>query len=103
MKHRISNNEVLTEADVVVNMLDKSITIISDNETRMVSYRAPFHILAVIDAMSNISGQSRNTLINHLLQAGIDEVRERMDDEMVERLSIAETVVIDGLLASRAE
>ena len=103
MKHRISNNEVLTEADVVVNMLDKSITIISDNETRMVSYRAPFHILAVIDAMSNISGQSRNTLINHLLQAGIDEVRERMDDEMVERLSIAETVVIDALLASRAE
>ena len=103
MKTRISNNEIITEADLVVNMLDKTIKIISDNETRMVSYRAPFHILAVIDAMANISGQSRNTLMNHLLQAGIDEVRERMDDEMVERLSIAEALTIDQLLASRPE
>lgn len=103
MKTRISENQTITEADTVIGMMTKSITIISGNDTRMVSYRAPFHILSAVDAISNISGQSRNTLISHLLQAGIDQVRDLMDKELAEQFSHAADKACEQLLSTKPE
>jgi len=45
-----------------------------------ISLRVPLHLLAGIDAFVSLTGQSRNTAMINLLDAGIYAVRQQLDD-----------------------
>lgn len=57
-----------------------------------VSYRVPLRLLAEIDALASMTGQSRNTTITTLIEAGVQAVRHELPDtdeldDLVEHLS----------------
>lgn len=54
---------------------------------RPVLLRLGEHQLAEVDAMAKLSGKSRNAMVAHLLDAGIEEVRQAMDDEALSTLN----------------
>ena len=45
-----------------------------------ISLRVPMHTLAGVDAFVSLTGQSRNTAMINLLEAGIYAVRQQLDD-----------------------
>ena len=47
---------------------------------KAISLRVPMATLAGIDAFVSLTGQSRNTAMINLLEAGIYAVREQLDD-----------------------
>lgn len=91
MKIKVSENEYISQAQHVAGILSGTAKSSLTAATRGVAYRAPIHILAVVDAMAAHSGTSRNSMINSLLQVGIDEVRENLDQlDIIEKLSVLE-------------
>ena len=47
---------------------------------RMVSFRVPVDLLASVQALANLTGQSRNTTMIDLLGAGVYAVVNELDD-----------------------
>ena len=48
---------------------------------RMVSFRVPFGLLASVQALANLTGQSRNTTMINLLEAGVYAVVSDLDGD----------------------
>lgn len=90
-------NEEVSHAQHVAGILEGTGSNTRTSAVRSVAYRAPIDLLAVVDAMASHSGKSRNSMLNLLLQSGIDEVRENLSDEVIEKLSIAEAKAIEAL------
>ena len=53
---------------------------------RGISARIPDNVLAEVDAMAKLAHKSRNSMIVHLLEAGLEEVRSTLDAEAIDRL-----------------
>lgn len=53
---------------------------------RAVNFRCPEHLLTRVDAMANVAGKSRNSMLVHLLSAAIEEVEKTLSDETLESL-----------------
>jgi hypothetical protein len=47
---------------------------------RMVSFRVPVDLLASVQALAQLTGQSRNTTMINLLEAGVYAVVNELDD-----------------------
>ena len=90
MKIQVSENEFVTQAEHVANVISGTGTSGMTHAAKAVVYRCPINILVVLDSMAEQSKKSRNAMINMLLQVGIDEVRENLDQDVIEKLSIAE-------------
>ena len=56
---------------------------------RATNFRCPEHILAEVDAMAEMAGKSRNSMLIFLLVAAIEEVRATLDTETIENLNQA--------------
>lgn len=48
---------------------------------RMVSFRVPADLLASVQSLAQITGQSRNTTMINLLEAGVYAVVNELDDD----------------------
>jgi hypothetical protein len=68
-----------------------------------VSYRVPMHILVTVDAMAAEARKSRNAMLNMLVQVGIDEVREKLDQDVAERLTVQEAGAFSALVGESTE
>ena len=92
-------NEEVSQAEHIAGILSGTNSTTSTAVVRAVAYRAPIHILAVVDAMAQQAKKSRTSMINMLLQVGIDEVREKLEDpELIEKLSILEAQAAQALM-----
>lgn len=97
-------NEEVSQAAHVAGILAGTNTNAMTAAVRPVAYRAPVHLLAVVDAMAAHSKKSRNAMINLLLQVGIDEVRENLDQQdIIEKLSVLESQALQGYDLQTAE
>ena len=75
-------------ADHLANMLMHRGNIRVLSSSRPVLTRIPEHTLAEVDAMAKMAGKSRNSLVVHLLNVGIEAVRDRMDDDALGNLNV---------------
>lgn len=104
MKIKVSDTEYISQAEHVAGILSGTAKTILTSATRGVAYRAPIHLLAIIDAMATHSGTSRNSMINSLLEVGIDEVRENLDQiDVIAKLSILEGDYLHALTLQTTE
>ena len=83
-------NEEVTQADHVAGVISGTGKNIMKAASHSVSYRVPMHLLVTVDAMAAEAKKSRNAMLNMLVQVGIDEVREKLDQDVAERLTIGE-------------
>ena len=54
--------------------------------TKLITIRIPMHLAIQLQAMAQKSGKSRNATIATLLEVGLEEVRERLDDQTIDQL-----------------
>jgi hypothetical protein len=90
MKIKIDDSESISQAEHVAGILSGTAQTTMVAAMHSVSYRVPMHVLATVDAMAAQSKKSRNAMFNLLVQVGIDEVREKLDQDVAERLTIEE-------------
>ena len=96
-------NQEVSQAEHVAGILAGTSSQKSIAAVRPVAYRAPVHLLAVVDSMAAHSKKSRNQMLNLLLQVGIDEVRDNLDEDVIEKLSIAEAQILSDLSGENLE
>lgn len=90
-------NEEVSQAQHVAGIISGTAKTSSTASVKSVAYRAPVHLLAAVDAMAVHAKKSRNAMINLLLQVGIDEVRENLDQQdVIEKLSALEFEALQG-------
>ena len=94
MKQKISHTEEISRADAVADLLSGNAKGSLTAVFRPIAYRAPVHILAVVDAMAVLSKKSRNAMLNILLSVAIEEVRGKLDSSVMEKLQIEESKAI---------
>ncbi|MDO8291229.1 MAG: hypothetical protein Q7T44_18620 [Parvibaculum sp.] len=68
-----------------------------------VSYRAPVHLLARVDALAAKSGKSRNAMINLLVDVGLEEVLSRLSDDDFEEVQSREMYAAEALRGADSE
>ena len=103
MKARISETEEISQADqvaAVVSGVGKNTVVAA---VRPVAYRVPVYLLASVDAMAAEGKKSRNAMLNMLVQVGIDEVREKLGQDVVERLLLEESKALQFLMGEELE
>ncbi len=54
--------------------------------TKLITIRLPMPLAIHLQAMAQKSGKSRNATIATLLEVGLEEVRERLDDQTIDQL-----------------
>ena len=54
--------------------------------TKLITIRIPMPLAVHLQAMAQKSGKSRNATIATLLEVGLEEVRERLDDQTIDQL-----------------
>lgn len=65
-------------------------------EIKAISLRLPLHLLASVDAFVSLTGQSRNTAIINLIEAGVYAVREQLEDS--DHFDVIKDVFLDQYL-----
>lgn len=83
-------NHEISQADHVAGIISGTAKNSMRAAAYAVSYRVPMHLLSAVDAMAAESRKSRNAMLNLLVQVGIDEVREKLDQDVAERLTVQE-------------
>ena len=58
--------------------------------SKLITIRVPDHLAIKLQAMAHKSGKSRNATIATLLEVGLEEVRERLDDSTIDELAAIE-------------
>ena len=56
-----------------------------------------------VDSMATEGKKSRNAMLNLLVEVGIDEVREKLDQDVAERLTIGEARALQVLMREELE
>jgi predicted DNA-binding protein len=63
-----------------------------------ISYRVPIPFLARVDSMAQQGGISRNSMLNMILEVGLEDVEDELPLEVYEEVLARENVVMQHLL-----
>lgn len=96
-------NEEVSQAQHVAGIVSGTSSQKGVAAVRPVAYRAPVYLLAIVDSMAAQSKKSRNQMLSLLLQVGIDEVRDNLEEDVIEKLSIAEAQILSELSGETLE
>lgn len=89
----ISNAELL--AAVVAGTVKQS----SIHSLKPIAYRVPVSLLARVDALAQKSGKSRNSMLNSLLEVGLDALFPLLNPADAQDVTQRESVVLAALMA----
>lgn len=90
--------ETISNSEHIANMLSGNGTHTLKATVRAVAYRCPVHLLGTVDAMAAKANKSRNAMLNLLVEAGVDAVRNELSDEVALELSATEYGYVQALL-----
>ena len=71
--------------------------------TKLITIRIPMPLAVQLQAMAQKSGKSRNATIATLLEVGLEEVRERLDETTLDDLQTIEQELFTDELHQMAE
>lgn len=97
------HQEAPSYAEHLAGIVSGTATTKTVSAMKVVSYRVPVYFLAAVDAMAKKSKKSRNSMLNLLLQVGIDEVRKHLSDEVATDLLMGESDALQQLLDGSLE
>ena len=83
----MQNEDMPTKAEHLANVLSGSGTSFMKADARAVLARLPVWTLAEVDAMAGMASKSRNAMMIHLLDVGLEEVRKQLSDGKAQRLN----------------
>ena len=95
--------EKVPAADLVASVVSGTGSKSSASVVRALSYRVPVHTLALVDALSQKSGKSRNAMLNMLVDVGLEEVISRLSVDDCQEVHSREMLAIQSLMSSETE
>lgn len=93
----------VTKAEHIAQVLSGQGTTSLKADARPVLTRLPVWTLADVDAMADMAKKSRNAMVIHLLDVGVEEVRRQMADESLQALNEAFTVKVMAMVNDVSE
>lgn len=90
MAHIIAHGEVIKAADHAAAIVENRGRTQFVGTTHLISVRLPSHMTVKLQALANISGKSRNATVATILEVGLEEVLERLDEETILELNVIE-------------
>ena len=77
----IADDQAVEEAHLALGVRRAGQDSFEPARLKSLTFRLPFSLVASIDAFVSITGDSRNTTMLHLLEAGIFAVVNELDDD----------------------
>lgn len=96
------DGEVVTKAEHLAGVLTGNATSRMIADARPVLARLPVFTLAEVDAMATMGSKSRNAMLIHLLDVGLEEVRRQLTEERAQLLNEETTQRLVSLIADTA-
>lgn len=90
MAFTIDDGEVIKAADHAAAIVEGRGKTEYVGTTKLITIRIPMPLAVQLQAMAQKSGKSRNATIATLLEVGLEEVRERLDETTLEDLQTIE-------------
>ena len=90
MRVSIGENDIVSYAEHLASVISGTAKSEGWSSTKNIVYRCPMHLLPVLDSMAEVAVKTRTAMITMLLRAGIEAVRDNLDVETIEKLTIAE-------------
>ena len=97
------DGEEITKAEHLASVLTGSGTTRLIADARPVLSRLPSYTLAEVDAMALMANKSRNSMIIHLLDCGLEEVRKQLPDDKAQALNESITQALVKMTADTSE
>jgi len=98
-----NDGEVITKAEHLANVLIGNGSTMMKAEARAVLARVPVFTLAELDAMAAMGNKSRNAMLIHLLDVGLEEVRKQLPDDKAQSLNEQTTQLLFKMTADTSE
>lgn len=90
MAFTLDDGEVIKAADQAAAIVEGRGKTEYVGTTKLITIRIPMPLAVQLQAMAQKSGKSRNATIATLLEVGLEEVRERLDETTLEDLQTIE-------------
>ena len=90
MAFTLDDGEVIKAADHAAAIVEGRGKTEYVGVSKLITIRVPDHLAIKLQAMAHKSGKSRNATIATLLEVGLEEVRERLDETTLEDLQTIE-------------
>ena len=90
MAFTLDDGEVIKAADHAAAIVEGRGKTEYVGVSKLITIRVPDHLAIKLQAMAHKSGKSRNATIATLLEVGLEEVRERLDDSTLNELAVIE-------------
>lgn len=98
-----NDGDEITKAEHLAQVLTGVGTVRMKADARAVLSRLPVYTLAEVDAMAKMGQKSRNAMVIHLLDVGLEEVRKQLSDEKAQSLDEETTQLLSAMLADTSE
>ena len=95
-----NDGEEITKAEHLASVLSGTGTTKLNADARPVLSRLPTWTLAEVDAMAAMANKSRNSMIIHLLDCGLEEVRKQLSEDKAQLLN---EKITQGLMKMTAD
>lgn len=99
----MSEVQDVSAVDVLASVVSGTGKHRSISVARPVSYRVPIATLARVDALAEKAGKSRNSMLNMLVDVGLEELFSRLSQENLEEVQSREMYAIQVLLDGQNE
>lgn len=76
-----------TSAEVLAGMIERTASVRSNFASVQRSHRFPVHLFLKIENMAAKAGVPISTIINQLLEAGIEAVFQKLDEDVINQIS----------------
>lgn len=100
---RLDDGTEITKAEHLAQVVGGHGTATMKADAKPVLTRLPVWSLAEVDAMAEMAHKSRNAMVIHLLDVGLEEVRKQMDDEAGQRLNELTTQRLVVMVADESD
>ena len=97
------DGEVITKAEHLAQVLIGTGTSTMKADARAVLARVPVFTLAEMDAMAAMAHKSRNAMLIHLLDVGLEEVRKQLPDDKAQTLNEQTTQLLFKMVGDTSE
>ena len=98
-----NDGEEITKAEHLASVLVGTGTTKLNADARPVLSRLPTWTLAEVDAMAAMANKSRNSMIIHLLDCGLEEVRKQLPEDKAQVLNEKITQTLTKMIADTSE
>jgi hypothetical protein len=98
----VEQQEILNKADLLAAMATGNLQMDTKGQLVPVMVRVPIWIAAKVDALAKQIGKSRAATVSYLLDVGLEELHQRVDQATQERLMLNEAEAFELLNAGES-